>query len=377
MDATRITFLLQLFLPGIFVLHLICECICVFRRKNVMAAIPALKTVICAHIDLIPIFFLFADAIGKISYELSHFQHMFSSLLPIYLTCTPILISVMLKTIALHRLCSLQGRFYTIAWKHVIFLLGKFSINVGLIILTRFHLWPFLPLLLVHFMTEILIIHCVSGQKKRFLLTLVNIAGFYGLCNIPYAIWLYFKSRKGKKHQSTRKTINARQLVATFVCLITGCASAAIYTHILFATPALPIIEKTPYGLTVTSQASYIKFEYIDKEKHLLEAVEYRTHNDCNLVIPDSIVYNGTTYHVLSATTYGHCSNIQCNTLYLPASLVYFNHEQLLDRNKVGHIVVAPDNRYYRSVDGDLFLGDSLLFDTHFSYQDQLTDEEY
>ena len=122
---------------------------------------------------------------------------------------------------------------------------------------------------------------------------------------------------------------------------------------------------------------SYIKFDYIDKEKHLLEAVEYRTYNDCNLVIPDSIVYNDTTYHVLSATTNGHSSTIQCHTVYLPASLVYFNHEQLLDRNKVRRIVVAPDNRYYRSVDGDLFLGDSLLFDTHFSYQDQLTDEEY
>ena len=57
-------------------------------------------------------------------------------------------------------------------------------------------------------------------------------------------------------------------------------------------------------------------------------------------------------------------SRFNCDTLFIPATLVHINEsETLWSYCDINYVSVDPQNKVFRSVDGNLYKGDRLLYD--------------
>lgn len=161
--------------------------------------------------------------------------------------------------------------------------------------------------------------------------------------------------------------MKSRTFLAEFACLLIVLASAAIYLHML-----LPTESKNNHHEPVDNEYRFemdyndvrLTFVYIDKENDPTLEIEkigfvgFRQ----NLIIPGYVEKNGVTYKVLSVSDE---YSTDCDTLFIPATVEYFDYDKIKD---VHYIIVEPGNKYYKSVDGNLFLGDSLVFDVRTVY---------
>ncbi|MBP5319048.1 MAG: hypothetical protein J6Y77_06575, partial [Paludibacteraceae bacterium] len=205
---------------------------------------------------------------------------------------------------------------------------------------------------------------------------IANIANFHAIPNLLYGGYLLFLIYR-KKHQEPGEVIPvARRVSATLICLLIAVPVSIVYTQIIFYNEETNKkngrFEETIYGFTDRNPQSVIEYEYIDKKKSTLEAIDCYCWSDReNLIFPDSIVKDKQIYKVLSVAYNWHNLYLKCDTLYLPASLVYLD-ERLLNSEStvIHHIVVAPGNRHYQSVNGNLYRGDVLLYDTQSSFHE-------
>lgn len=167
---------------------------------------------------------------------------------------------------------------------------------------------------------------------------------------------------------------------AKVICALTILASAVTYLHMLCPTDhkndmnnyCRPVDNE--YRFEMEYNDVPMTFVYIGKENDPLLEIEDigYIHYRQNLIIPDYIEKNGVTYKVLSATD---DSSVDCDTLFIPATVEYFDSDKILDKccADVNYIIVEPGNKYYKSVDGNLFRGDSLVFDVKTVYHNQNT----
>ena len=157
-----------------------------------------------------------------------------------------------------------------------------------------------------------------------------------------------------------------RKLLAIVVCALVVVASTITYFHIIAPSHELTIIEENDneYGFIDRIDGELIHYAYIDKDNATLEIKDLFSWSGFkNLKIPAQVVKNGITYRVISVTDDG---SIHCDTLFIPATIEYFNYEVILNKccANINYIIVEPGNKYYKSVDGNLYHGDSLVFDT-------------
>ncbi|MBR5644394.1 MAG: hypothetical protein IKW77_09425 [Salinivirgaceae bacterium] len=166
-----------------------------------------------------------------------------------------------------------------------------------------------------------------------------------------------------------------RTSIAEFVCMLIGLVSVVIYLHIFLPTESKnnryePVDNE--YRFERKCNDVYMTFVYIGKENDPALEIEdigfigYRQ----NLIIPGYVEKDSVTYKVLSVTEE---YSVDCDTLFIPATVEYFNYDKILDKccADVNYIIVEPGNKYYKSVDGNLFRGDSLVFDVRAVYHNK------
>lgn len=173
--------------------------------------------------------------------------------------------------------------------------------------------------------------------------------------------------------RTTLKKYASVKITCALIILI----SIAIYLHMLWPTDNkdnlyIPLDDE--YRFEMRFNNIPMTFVYIGKEDEPTLEIEdigfigYRQ----NLIIPGYIEKNSVTYKVLSVMDE---YPVDCDTLFIPATIEYFDYNKILNKccADVNYIIVEPGNKYYKSVDGNLFLGDSLVFDVKAVYHNQNT----
>ena len=167
------------------------------------------------------------------------------------------------------------------------------------------------------------------------------------------------------------------------ICALIIVASVAVYLHMLLPTDNGNSRVKVYIGGPVDDEYHFqmecndvtMTFIYIGKENDppALEIIDigyigYRQ----NLIIPGYVEKDSVTYKVLSVMEE---YSVDCDTLFIPATVEYFDSDKILDKccADVNYIIVEPGNKYYKSVDGNLYRGDSLVFDVKAVYHNQNT----
>ena len=167
------------------------------------------------------------------------------------------------------------------------------------------------------------------------------------------------------------------------ICALIIVASAAVYLHMLLPTDNGNSRVKVYIGGPVDDEYHFqmecndvtMTFIYIGKENDppALEIIDigyigYRQ----NLIIPGYVEKDSVTYKVLSVMEE---YPVDCDTLFIPATVEYFDSDKILDKccADVNYIIVEQGNKYYKSVDGNLYRGDSLVFDVKAVYHNQNT----
>ena len=173
--------------------------------------------------------------------------------------------------------------------------------------------------------------------------------------------------------------MKSRTFLAKITCLLIVLASAAIYLHMLLPTESINIhkIHFEPVDNIYRFEMKYndvpLTFLYIGKENApTLEIEDIGYIGNRNLIIPGYVEKDSVTYKVLSVTEE---YSVDCDTLFIPATVEYFDYERILNKccANVNYIIVEPGNKYYKSVDGNLFRGDSLVFDVRAVYHNNIT----
>lgn len=104
-------------------------------------------------------------------------------------------------------------------------------------------------------------------------------------------------------------------------------------------------------------------FTYTNKQKHqvvISKISNYKYHKDLRL--PAQISHNDITYDIVGIE---NIANIQCEHLFIPESIVYINERnQYGEPGMIKYISVDTTNKHYKSVDGNLYKGDLLIYDT-------------
>ena len=157
--------------------------------------------------------------------------------------------------------------------------------------------------------------------------------------------------------------------------MLIGLVSVVIYLYIFLPTESKnnhyePVDNEYRFKMDYNDVS--LTFIYIGKENDpTLEIEDIGYVGDRrNLIIPGYVEKNGVRYKVLSVTK-DH--SVDCDTLFIPATVEYFDYDKILDKccADVNYIIVEPGNKYYKSVDGNLFRGDSLVFDVRAVYHNQ------
>ena len=168
---------------------------------------------------------------------------------------------------------------------------------------------------------------------------------------------------------------------AEVICALIIVASVVVYLHMLLPTDNNDM-KKNNYVATVDNEYRfekkcndvYMTFVYVGKENDPALEIVYigDIGNNKNLIIPDYIEKDSVTYKVLSVT---QKYSVDCDTLFIPATVEFFDYDKILDKccADVNYIIVEPGNKYYKSVDGNLYRGDSLVFDVKAVYHNQNT----
>jgi hypothetical protein len=167
---------------------------------------------------------------------------------------------------------------------------------------------------------------------------------------------------------------------AEVICALIIVASVVVYLHMLLPTDnnnnkkTYTALVDNEYRFKRKCNDVYMTFVYIGKENDpALEIEEIGfIGSRRNLIIPDYIEKDSVTYKVLSVTEE---SPVDCDTLFIPATVEFFDSDKILDKccAYVNYIIVEPGNKYYKSVDGNLYRGDSLVFDVKAVYHNQNT----
>ena len=79
-----------------------------------------------------------------------------------------------------------------------------------------------------------------------------------------------------------------------------------------------------------------------------------------NLIIPSNLTNKNNSYKVISVTSE---LSVNCDTLYIPESVEFFDYDKICAN--VNYIIVESGNKYYKSVRGNLYHCDTIVYDIY------------
>ena len=157
------------------------------------------------------------------------------------------------------------------------------------------------------------------------------------------------------KIKSMRKNIFAAIICSGVVML-----SLVTYVHVIAPKPddykqynENFVFEQTVNGVDMT-------FSYINKQKKEVSMEPKWIGYKRNLKVPAEVTHNETLYKVIELSK---DYSINCDTLFIPETIVYIDRSIPWERCRINYVSVDPNNKFYKSIDGNLYKGDSLLYD--------------
>ena len=141
------------------------------------------------------------------------------------------------------------------------------------------------------------------------------------------------------------------------------CAAVLLLAVITYGHMLAPSSEREPlvdneYGF---EKENGCKFKYVSKKRQeVVMTWERYSSLSTNFTIPSEVVHHDISYKVVGFRP----SRFNCDTLFIPATLVHINEsETLWSYCDINYVSVDPHNKVFRSVDGSLYKGDKLLYD--------------
>lgn len=152
-----------------------------------------------------------------------------------------------------------------------------------------------------------------------------------------------------------------RKLIAIVVCASIVAVSAVIYTNVF------PFRHRK-HSKKTEKYCFELKYKGIDYQciplgmKNDLE-VEIKIKMvplKSNLIIPSNLTNKNNSYKVISVTSE---LSVNCDTLYIPESVEFFDYDKICAN--VNYIIVESGNKYYKSVRGNLYHCDTIVYDIY------------
>ncbi len=157
--------------------------------------------------------------------------------------------------------------------------------------------------------------------------------------------------------------------IATIICTAVGLLSLITYVHMLMPTEKQLdnkfIFEQKVNNVTMT-------FSYINKQtKEVSMSPRYIQRN---LIIPAEITHHNTRYRIVE---FSKEYSLDCDTLFIPESIKNIDDRVMnWDRCKINYISVDPNNKIFNSKDGNLYKGDSLIYEAKANIKEDYNDEK-
>lgn len=146
---------------------------------------------------------------------------------------------------------------------------------------------------------------------------------------------------------------------AIIICSIVVILSLITYVHIIAPQPDDYKQYDENFVFEQRINNVFMTFTYINKQKKEVSTepifVGYG-----NLKIPAEVTHQNTLYKVIELSK---DYSINCDTLFIPETIVYIDRSIPWERCHINYVSVDPNNKFYKSIDGNLYKGDSLLYD--------------
>jgi hypothetical protein len=156
-----------------------------------------------------------------------------------------------------------------------------------------------------------------------------------------------------------------RKSLALVLCAAVLLLAVITYGHMLVPSSEREPLVDNEYGF---EKESGCKFKYVSKKR--LEVVmtwDGYSSSSKNFTIPSEVVHHDISYKVVGFQAY----SFNCDTLFIPATLVHIDEREIRWSNcDINYVSVDPQNKVFRSVDGNLYKGDRLLYDRNAPKED-------
>ena len=147
---------------------------------------------------------------------------------------------------------------------------------------------------------------------------------------------------------------------------IACCAAVLLLAVITYGHMLVPSPEREPAMVLMDDEYGFekesgCKFKYVSKKRQeVVMTWDGYSSSSTNFIIPSEVVHHDISYKVVGFRP----SRFNCDTLFIPATLVHINESETLWSNcDINYVSVDPQNKVFRSVDGSLYKGDKLLYD--------------
>lgn len=151
------------------------------------------------------------------------------------------------------------------------------------------------------------------------------------------------------------------------------CAAVLLLAVITYGHMLAPSSEREPareledneYGF---EKESGCKFKYVSKKRQeVVMTREGLSSSSKNFTIPSEVVHHDISYKVVGFQDF----SFNCDTLFIPATLVHIDERKIRwSYCDINYVSVDPQNKVFRSVDGNLYKGDRLLYDRNAPKED-------
>lgn len=149
-----------------------------------------------------------------------------------------------------------------------------------------------------------------------------------------------------------------RKNSALVLCAAVLLLAVITYGHMLVPSSEREPLEDNEYGF---EKESVCKFKYVSKKRQeVVMTWDGYSSSSKNFTIPSEVVHHDISYKVVGFQAY----SFNCDTLFIPATLVHIDEREIRwSYCDINYVSVDPQNKVFRSVDGNLYKGDKLLYD--------------
>lgn len=147
-----------------------------------------------------------------------------------------------------------------------------------------------------------------------------------------------------------------RKSLALVLCAAVLLLAVITYGHMLAPSSEREPLVDNEYGF---EKENGCKFKYVSKKRQEV-VMTWDGYLSSNFTIPSEVVHHDISYKVVGFRSF----SLDCDTLFIPATLVHIDEREIRwSYCDINYVSVDPQNKVFRSVDGNLYKGDRLLYD--------------